>query len=264
MLRFTLPRHLCPRREKVFGLGPRVPLDRESKVRIMHLARALKHRTEPRKHYGVLTGKFVDVLDAMLWLIHDGKSGQCNPAYATIADKAGCAPSTVGEAIRALEAVGILSWVNRIRRVGIRERDLFGHWTTTWRVLRTSNAYVFHDPKIAAQQGRPSNTDFRCGPPDAHKKQPVVQPAVSEPASGARLVGARVMQEEPLQPPPVPTEPSEVAPERSTAIAVSTRFTPEERVALIARLDTNPTKADWAAYRRELDAMVTAKLGVAR
>ena len=85
MLRSALPLHLRPRREKVFGDGPRIPLDREAKVRIMHLARALKHRTEPRKHYGALTGKFVDILNALLWLIHDGRSGQCNPAYATMA-----------------------------------------------------------------------------------------------------------------------------------------------------------------------------------
>ena len=130
MLRSLLPRHLRPRREKVFGDGPRIPLDREAKVRIMHFARVLKHRSEPRKHYGVLTGKFVDVLNALLWLVHDGRSGQCNPSYATIADKAGCAPSTVGEAINALENTGILSWVNRIRRIGVRERDLFGYWMT--------------------------------------------------------------------------------------------------------------------------------------
>lgn len=68
---------------------------REAKVRIMHLARCLKHRTEKGKHYGELTGKFVDVLHALLWLIHDGKSGQCNPSYQTIADKADCVPSTV-------------------------------------------------------------------------------------------------------------------------------------------------------------------------
>ena len=135
--------HLKPRREKVFGDGPRISLDREAKIRIMHLARALKHKTEPGKHYGVLTGKFVDVLHAMLWLVHDGRSGQCNPSYATIADKAGCAMSTVCEAIKALELAGILSWVNRIVRVRLRERDLFGQWATTWRVLRTSNAYVF-------------------------------------------------------------------------------------------------------------------------
>ena len=145
MLRSALPRHLRPRREKVFGIGPQVPLDREAKVRIMSLARALKRRTEKHRHYGVLTGKFVDVLHAMLWLIHDGRSGQCNPSYETIADKAGCAMSTVCEAIKALELAGILSWVNRIVRARVREQDLFGQWATTWRVLRTSNAYVFRD-----------------------------------------------------------------------------------------------------------------------
>jgi hypothetical protein len=53
-LRLALPNHLRPRREKKFGDGPRIPLEREAKVRIMHLARALKHKTEPGKHYGVL------------------------------------------------------------------------------------------------------------------------------------------------------------------------------------------------------------------
>jgi hypothetical protein len=205
MLRSLLPRHLRPSRDKVYGDGPRVPLDREAKVRIMHFARVLKHRSEPRKHYGVLTGKFVDVLHALLWLVHDGKTGQCNPAYATIADKAGCAPSTVGEAIRALEDAGILSWVNRIHRIGVRERDLFGHWTRTWRVVRTSNAYVFHDPAIAAQRGRPSNTEFRSEPLDANKnitaRPTYPQPSGSPPQpsqGGARLAGARVTQEAPF------------------------------------------------------------------
>jgi hypothetical protein len=179
LLCFVLPLHLRPRREKIFGDGPRIPLDREAKVRIMHLARALKHRTEPRKHYGVLTGKFVDVLHALLWLIHDGRSGQCNPAYTTIADKAGCAPSTVGEAIRALEAIGILSWVNRIHRARFRERDLFGHWATTWRVLRTSKAYVFHDPHGSAVTARLSPAE--CGTDRSPRQQP----------DQGRLVGLR-------------------------------------------------------------------------
>jgi hypothetical protein len=30
----------------------------------------------------------------------------------------------------------------------------------------------------------------------------------------------------------------------------------EERAALIARLDTHPTKADWALYDRELKALL--------
>jgi hypothetical protein len=171
-LSVVIANHLRPRREKVFGEGPRVPLEREAKVRIMHLARALTHKTEPGKHYGVLTGKFVDVLHAMLWLIHDGRSGQCNPSYETIAGKAGCAISTVCEAIKALELAGLLSWVNRIVRVRVRERDLFGHWATTWRVLRTSNAYVFHDPKAAER----SKTEIRSGPPNNYKNTSAIRP----------------------------------------------------------------------------------------
>ena len=170
---------------------------------------------------------------ALLWLIHDGRSGQCNPAYATIAEKAGCAPSTVGEAIKALEAAGILSWVNRIHRVATRERDLFGHWATTWRVLRTSNAYVFHDPKLAEQEGHPSNTEFPCGPLDDYKKR-----------SGARLVAARVTQTSALQG------------ERGNEAGA--QLSPAERAALIARLDTKPTKADWALYGRQLEVMLAA------
>jgi|SRR6516225_735845 hypothetical protein len=244
MLQFV-PRHLRPRREKVFGDGPRIPLDREAKVRIMHLARALKHRTEPRKHYGALTGKFVDVLHALLWLIHDGKSGQCNPAYATIAGRAGCVPSTVGEAIKALESVGILSWVNRIHRTRFRERDLFGHWTTVWRVLRTSNAYVFHDPKMAAQQGRPSNTEIRCEPLDAYKKQ----------RSGARC-SARVMQEELPMALPVPFDRPPIARQREHGSGAGANLSPAEHAALIARLDTKPTKDDWVRYNAWLESRI--------
>jgi hypothetical protein len=31
-------------------------------------------------------------------------------------------------------------------RILVRERDLFGQWAGRWRVIRTSNAYVFTDP----------------------------------------------------------------------------------------------------------------------
>ena len=41
----------------------------------------------------------------------------------------------------------MLSWQHRITRILVRERDLFGQWASRWRVIRTSNAYVFSDPK---------------------------------------------------------------------------------------------------------------------
>ncbi len=42
----TLPRHLRPRREKLFGDGRPRPMDRNAKARVMVYARALMRRTE--------------------------------------------------------------------------------------------------------------------------------------------------------------------------------------------------------------------------
>ena len=33
---------------------------------------------------------------------------------------------------------GVLTWQNRIARIHVRERDLFGRWASRWRVIRTS------------------------------------------------------------------------------------------------------------------------------
>lgn len=141
------------RREKLFGYGHCIPLDRNAKVRIITLARALTRRTEPGKHYGRLTGKFVTVLEALLWGFHNGPTGRCFPAYETIADRAGCCRATVYSAISALEAVGLLTWVNRLIRVRVHD-ELAVSWR--WRVLRTSNAYALRDPA-------PSKSKFQTG-----------------------------------------------------------------------------------------------------
>jgi len=161
----TLPYHLRPRREKVFGDGRPRALDRNAKARIMTFARALMRRTEKGKAYGPITAKALAVLEALLWGFHNARSGLCFPSYETIAKRAGCARSTVGEAIKALEDAGILSWVNRITRIRERCEDLFGHFGTRWRVIRISNAYHFTDPKGAASRGFSSKSDFPSGTP---------------------------------------------------------------------------------------------------
>jgi DNA-binding transcriptional ArsR family regulator len=145
----TIPNHLRRRREKVFGDGRPQPLDREAKLRIMTRARALKQRTEKGKHYGLLTAKCLDVLEALLWSFHNARSGLCFPSLEKIAEKAKVARSTVSVAIKALEDAGLLSWVNRIVRVKDSALDLFGHWVNRWRILRTSNGYQFADPLAA-------------------------------------------------------------------------------------------------------------------
>jgi hypothetical protein len=152
-----LPNHPRPRREKVFGPARGFPLDRNAKARIMVYARAYSaaHRA-PGQHRGPLTRAFTEVLEAMLWGFHNSKSGQCFPSYEAIAAKAQCCRDTVYEAIRALEAADILTWVNRIVREQVRERDLFGKWAYRWRTVRTSNAYLFRDP-LPCAEGRSSS-----------------------------------------------------------------------------------------------------------
>jgi Helix-turn-helix domain len=88
-----------------------------------------------------------EVLEALLWGFHNARSGRCFPSYEAIAVKAECCRDTVYEALKALELAGVLTWHHRIARIQVRERDLFGRWASRWRVIRTSNAYVFRDPQ---------------------------------------------------------------------------------------------------------------------
>ena len=68
------------RREKVFGPGRAVPLDRNAKVRIMTYARAWTARNrQPGQHRGPITRAFLDVLHALLWGFHNSRTGVCFP-----------------------------------------------------------------------------------------------------------------------------------------------------------------------------------------
>jgi hypothetical protein len=142
-----LPKHLRPRREKEYGPARGIPLDRNAKARIRAYARGYnaKHKTG-RQHRGPITWAYERVLMALLYGFHNSKDGRCFPSYEAIAEKAECNRSTVYEAIRLLEAIGLLTWVNRIVKVQEPVLDLLGQWARRWRVLRTSNAYVFRDP----------------------------------------------------------------------------------------------------------------------
>ena len=148
------------RREKMFGLGRPRALDRNAKVRIMHWARCLSRRTEKGRAYGVVSAKALAVLEALLWAFHNAKSGLCFPGYETIAAAAGCARSTVAEALKALEDAGVLTWVHRIKRIREPCPDLLGADGWRWRVLRTSNSYAFTDPAPVGDRSNSSKSDF--------------------------------------------------------------------------------------------------------
>jgi hypothetical protein len=66
-------------------------------------------------------------------------------------------------ALKALEWAGVLTWQHRITRVRERCRDLFGREGWCWRVVRTSNAYVFRDPKPPSRPGDSIKSENRSG-----------------------------------------------------------------------------------------------------
>jgi len=94
----AIPNHLRPRREKIFGPAPGVPLDRKAKVQIMIYVQGYnaRHR-QPGQHRGPITRAFMEVLEALLWGFHNGKDG-CFPTYESIAARARCSRDTVYEA----------------------------------------------------------------------------------------------------------------------------------------------------------------------
>jgi hypothetical protein len=127
-----------PRREKLFREKRGIPLDREAKVRVMTYVKGYnaRHRRQGQ-HRGPITWAFLRVLKALLWEFHNPRTGYCFPSYETIADKAECCRDTVCEAIKALEATGILDWVHCFDKIFI---------AGSWQYIRTSNAYLFRDP----------------------------------------------------------------------------------------------------------------------
>jgi hypothetical protein len=177
------------RREKVFGPGRSVPLDRNQKARIVAYAKAWdrQHR-QPGQRGGALGRAALDVLSALLWAFHNARSGCCFPSYERIAEKAGCARSTVAGAIKALEWAGVLTWQNRIVRVRERCQDLFGKEGWRWRVIRTSNAYLFRDPQAANSWLIPSKSDQRTETPDQAVSKPLQVPVIDPTSSLERAL----------------------------------------------------------------------------
>jgi hypothetical protein len=251
-LQLVLPRHLRPRREKIFGPAPSHRLDGNAKARLWAAAAAYNSANrQPRQHWGPLTRTTMDVLKTLLWRFHgaDG-GGRCFPSYERIAVAAKCCRDSVCVAIAALEDAGLLTWVHRITRIRRRERDLLGELATTWQVIRTSNGYRFLDP-LDGDPGRRGyvacKTENPARPPNRERK-----------IDGARLIGAQVISEETLLAPPEQTERPAFALQREHDLASGALLSNAERAAIVGRMDAGTaTAADWAAWGRDLEARLT-------
>ncbi len=178
------------KREKMFGPGREIPLDGNAKARIMVFARAWNARhKQPGQHRGPITRAYMEVLEALLWGFHNSRTGCCFPSYETIAKKARCCRDTVYEAIKVLEVAQVLTWVNRIAHIRVRELDLFGKWTSRRQVIRTSNAYTFRDPMPGAGSPLSRTRDIDRVSPKSENPTGTVNQEIQKLSLGARGTG---------------------------------------------------------------------------
>jgi hypothetical protein len=121
----------------------------------MRFARAAIHRSRTPAGARPLTGLHVIIYEALLFRFHAAERAVCFPSLETLAKWVGCSVSAVQDAIKALEAHRLLSWVHRINRYRCGEFDALGRPTGGKRIARTSNGYEFREPPTMARSARP-------------------------------------------------------------------------------------------------------------
>jgi DNA-binding MarR family transcriptional regulator len=127
-------------------------MDRNLRVTIIVQAESVERRTKAKgKQAGVLGQSGLRVLRSLLFDFAHLGTGRCMPSYQTIRRATGLATSTIGKALRRLEAAGFLETTRRMVRVGRR-----------W--LRTSNSYGFKLVTIFVQKPLQKNKEKMATP----------------------------------------------------------------------------------------------------
>lgn len=236
----------CRRHEKIHGAAPGQVLDRNAKARIMVAVDAYNARfKQPGQHQGPITAAYRRVLEALLHRFHTDRG--TFPSYERAAAAARCCRDTFYEAIKTLEEAGILSWVNRITEIRVRERDLFGKLVTRWQVIRTSNAYRFFDPigATAHRQSHKSENPTGDLSRSKNKKSGARRGAPVDAGSARHTAELLLPLSQATAPPP--------ALRREHPLAGRALLSPAARAAIVARMDAGTaTAADWARYTAAL------------
>jgi DNA-binding MarR family transcriptional regulator len=133
------------------------PLDRNQRARLIFLAERLDAQTKKKgKHGGCLKRTGLQVLRVLLFHFHNVATGRCDPSLDTIAAAAGMARSTVVEALKRLEAAGILERIRRARwiRQGGRKRCV--QWSNAYR-LNVPTCYRHDEGDFAVPAPAPAS-----------------------------------------------------------------------------------------------------------
>lgn len=133
---------------KMFRRGARfmryepAPVSMAVRHRLYRLAVRLRHRTKAKgRKRGVISDATLHIYWHLLFTLTDNATGACAPAIDFIAKKAGAARSTVCEALKQLERVGLLRVMRRLVRRLVGPAGLRRETT-----VQDTNAYSFAEP----------------------------------------------------------------------------------------------------------------------
>jgi DNA-binding Lrp family transcriptional regulator len=140
------------------------PLDRNQRARIVYLAEKLDARThEPGQHGGCLKRTGIHILKVLVFHFHNAANGRCDPSISTIAKAAGVSRSTVIEALKRLEAAGIIERIRRSRWIRQYGRKRCVQWSNAYRMnvptqFRKDEGDYAISEKSSKSKSRPETT----------------------------------------------------------------------------------------------------------
>jgi hypothetical protein len=116
-------------------------------VQRWHQARAFERQThEKGKHGGAIGRTALAVLHALLFDFFNKRTGQCDPSYEAIAEKAAVSYASAGRAVKRLKELRLLFWTRRCAERWEDGRFVLEQETNAYALLPSSHWRGWHPP----------------------------------------------------------------------------------------------------------------------
>ena len=184
------------KRAKVFDFGDTSILSPRESALLLFKAKSIRHARATGEPEERLSHVAIATLRELLFTFHNRRNGRCFPAYEKIAEAVGCARSSVAEAINALERFGLITWVNRLKRIWVACSDLLGNQGRRKAVVRASNSYSFGkaDPPSKSDSRTATTPQMQLQPknvPEKPKEAPIANPGAMKDRIEAAILKRR-------------------------------------------------------------------------
>ena len=140
------------------------PLPKRQAVKLYHRARDFERRTrQPGKQDGALGRNGLAVLHALIFDFLDFRSGQLDPAIATIAQNACISIRSAARGLANLKLSGVVNWLRRCKEGFIDGRFTLEQETNAYAILPSSQWHGYVEPPEAPPPQPGTWGDHPCG-----------------------------------------------------------------------------------------------------